>query len=115
MKFELINRTDFPTTQLKEIVEKLLKNKKIPSFYLICQTPRHDGLSVTNLDKPLIIIDIENLQQFEKTFIHELTHLQQHTQDYADEDFDKEVVVTDRHKPKEDAVPLQAEARSIPA
>jgi Zn-dependent peptidase ImmA (M78 family) len=103
-RFTLINRTDYPSKQLENIAGALLEGQQAPSFYLICQTPKHDGLSISNIDKPFIIIDIENLYQFAEVFVHELMHLQQHTKGYASEDFSKEVVVTDKHKTGEDKV-----------
>ena len=99
-KFELINRTDFHSDDITEIVRALLDGQLAPKFYLICQTPKHDGLSITNLDKPIIIITVKDLNQFTETFVHELRHLQQHMNDYASEDFDREVVVTDKKKVK---------------
>jgi hypothetical protein len=100
-KFEIINRTDFKTEQLKSIASALLDGQLAPNFYLICQTPKHDGLSITNMDKPLIIIDVVNLHQFAEVFVHELAHLQQHAAGFADEDFTKVAVVTDKHKTME--------------
>ena len=101
MKFEIINRTEFSTEQLIRIVDALLEGQIVPNFYLICQTSKHDGLSITNIDKPLIIITIKDLHQFAKVFVHELVHIQQHVNDYATEDF-PEIIVTDKHKTRDD-------------
>lgn len=44
----------------------------------------------------------ENLGQFAETFVHELTHIQQHAKNYVDEEeaLDREVVISDSRKPK---------------
>jgi Zn-dependent peptidase ImmA (M78 family) len=101
-KIKLINRTDFPSKDLLEIALALCEGQAVPSFYLICQTVNHDGLSITNLDKPIIIIDIADLHQFAEVFVHELAHLQQHAKGYASEEFDREIVLSDKYKTKED-------------
>jgi Zn-dependent peptidase ImmA (M78 family) len=109
-KIALINRTDFPSKDILEIASALCESQSIPSFYLLCNTPKHDGLSITNLDKPAIIIVVKNLSQFAEVFVHELEHLQQHGKGYIDEDkayqksdnFTREIVVGDKHKTKEE-------------
>jgi len=107
MRIAVINRTDFPTKQLKEIASALLEGQSVPNFYLVCQTPKHDGLTISNLDKPVIIITIKDLNQFAKAFVHELVHLQQHAKDYATEDF-AETVITDKHRTKEEGGELNS-------
>ena len=104
-KVKIVNRTDFKTKDIQEIAEALLQGQGTPNFYLLCQTPQHDGLTITNLDKPAIIIVIHDLHQFAETYVHEVEHLRQHSQNFADEDFDSELITTDKHKTKEEVKP----------
>jgi len=94
----LINRTEFKSKDLKEIAGALLEGQLAPSFYLIVQTPQHNGLTITNLDKPAMILTPKDLTHFAVLFTHELVHLQQHSKGYADEEEARrkqpEVVVT---------------------
>ncbi len=92
--FKLINNTDEDTSTLMNIAEKVVRNFNVPSFYLICKKSNHDGFSITNIDKPIIVITFKNIYQFESTLAHELVHLGQHQKGYASEDFTKKVVVT---------------------
>ncbi len=86
-KITLINKSKFTTKDIEEITLGLLEGQLAPSFYLICEDVFScKGISLTNLDKPTIIIFIENLGQFAKTFVHELTHIQQHTNNYTNEE-----------------------------
>jgi Zn-dependent peptidase ImmA (M78 family) len=102
-KVTIINRTDIDTLKFEEILACLLKGQEYPNFYLVCQTQNHDGLTITNLDKPVIIITVKNLSQFVTTLRHELIHLRQHSKGYSNEDEayaaedDAEIIVTDRH------------------
>ena len=113
-KIALINRTDFPSKDLLEIASALCESQSVPSFYLICNTQKHDGMTITNIDKPFMIIVVDNLHQFAKVFVHELVHLQQTTKGYTDEDeayrksdsFTREIVVSDKHKTKEETIPI---------
>lgn len=93
----IINKSNFKTKDLKEIVIGLLQGHEFPVFYLICQSPKHDGVTLTNLDKPTIIITVHDLGQFAKTFVHELIHLQQHSKGYANEKeaYKRKIVVTE--------------------
>ena len=85
-KLTIINRTRFQTKDIEEITLGLLAGQLAPSFYLICEDVFScKGVSLTNLDKPTIIIFIKDLEQFAKTFVHELTHIQQHAKNYTDE------------------------------
>jgi len=85
-KVTIINKTNFPTKDIKEIVGGLLEGQLAPSFYLICEDVFScKGISLTNLDKPTIIIFVKDLGQFAETFVHELTHIQQHSKNYTDE------------------------------
>ncbi len=96
-QFTIINKSKFPTKDLEGITLTLLLGKSAPSFYLICNdVGKVKGMALTNLDKPTIIIFIENLVQFSETFLHELTHIQQHSKDYADEKEagERDIVVT---------------------
>lgn len=95
----LVNRTAFKSKDLKEIAGALLEGQLAPSFYLIVQTPKHDGLTITNLDMPAMIIIPKDLHCFAKVFAHELVHLQQHSKNYVDEEEayrkEREVVVSE--------------------
>ncbi|MBU1613649.1 hypothetical protein KKC87_04480 [Patescibacteria group bacterium] len=99
-RFQLVNRTEFNTSDIEEIANALLEGHPVPHFYLICQTTRHDGLTITNIEKPIIIITIKDLGQFADVFVHEVVHLKQHSMEYASEDFDVDLVVTDSYKKK---------------
>ena len=94
----LVNRTDFKSKDLKKIAGALLEGQLAPSFYLIVQTPKHDGMTITNLVKPAMIVIPRDLTHFAELFAHELVHLQQHSKGYANEEktYHKqpEVVVT---------------------
>ena len=98
MKFKLINKTRFSTKQLADIASALCESQAGPSFYLICQTPQHDGIAITNIDKPFIIIWVKNLSQFAKVFVHELTHLQQNAKGYTSENFSRFIVTSKRQQ-----------------
>ena len=102
MKPVLINRTDVPDDELMKVVSTVCGDGDIPDFYLICQTPEHDGVTITNLDKPCIIIDVTTPQQFINILRHELIHLKQHAMSYASEE-EVELIVTDKHKTIHDA------------
>ena len=85
-KLTIINQSKFQTKDIEEITIGLLVGQLAPSFYLICNDKNSvKGIALTNLDKPTIIIFIENLEQFAETFVHELTHIQQHDDNYTDE------------------------------
>ncbi len=85
-KVIIINKTKFQTKDIEEITLGLLAGQLAPSFYLICEDVFScKGISLTNLDKPTIIIFIKDLGEFAKTFVHELTHIQQHAKNYTDE------------------------------
>ena len=67
-------------------MNKYAKIKLVKDFYLICEDIFScNGLALTNLDKPTIIVFIQDLEQFTKTFIHELKHLEQHSKNYTNE------------------------------
>jgi len=86
MNYKLINQSSFKDKDINEITSALLAGQEYPNFYLICvDALRCKGLALTNLDKPTILIMIDDLGQFAKTFVHELTHIQQHSQNYANE------------------------------
>ena len=95
-KLTIINKSKFRTTDIEEITLGLLVGQSAPSFYLICEDVFScNGLALTNLDKPTIIIFIKDLGQFAKTFVHELTHIQQHSKNYTNEQEaeEREIVV----------------------
>jgi hypothetical protein len=96
-KMVLINESEFKTKDLEEIVGGLLEGQLAPSFYLLVQTPKHDGFVITNLDMPVMVIIPKDLHSFAKIFVHELVHLQQQEKGYADEEEarreEREVVV----------------------
>lgn len=96
-KATLINRTDIDDENIMGIVSKACEGYKLPNFYLICQTPEHNGVTITNLDRPCVIITVKTPQQFIETLQHELEHLKQHALDYASEE-EVELIVTDKHK-----------------
>ena len=99
-KLTIINRTKFKTKDIEEIALGLLAGQLAPSFYLICEDVFScKGISLSNLDKPTIIIFLEDLGQFAETFVHELTHIQQHTKNYTDEREaeEREVIISDKH------------------
>ena len=96
-KIELINRTDVTDTNIMKIVNKLCEGNGLPDFYLICQTPEHRGVTITNLDRPCVIITVTTPEQFTETLHHELIHLKQHALDYASEE-EVELIVTDKYK-----------------
>ncbi len=100
-KVELINRTDVTDENLMRIVSKICEGQNLPDFYLICQTPEHNGVTITNLDRPCVIIIVKNPQQFIETLRHELIHLKQHANDYASEE-EVELIVTDKHRTTND-------------
>jgi len=85
-KLTIINKSKFKTKDIEEIALGLLAGQIAPSFYLVCNN-RDDvkGMALTNLDKPTMLIFIDNLGQFAETFVHELTHIQQHADNYTDE------------------------------
>ena len=86
-KLAVINRTTFATKDIIEIATSLLQGQLAPNFYLLCEPDEgHKGITLTNLDRPTMIIFIEDLEQFAETFVHELTHLKQHSKGYTDED-----------------------------
>ena len=102
-KITIINRTKFKTKDIEEISLGLLAGQLAPSFYLICEDVFScKGLSLTNLDKPTIIIFVSDLGQFAETFVHELTHIQQHTENYTNEQEaeEREIVISDKHNKK---------------
>ena len=96
----LINRTSFKSNDLQEIAGALLEGQVAPSFYLLVQTPQHDGLTITGLDMPTMIIIPKDLHHFAKIFVHELAHLQQHSKGYVDEKEAKqrEIIITGDEK-----------------
>jgi len=103
-KLTIINRTKFKTKDIEEITLGLLAGQLAPSFYLICENVFScRGLSLSNLDKPTIIIFIKDddyfLREFAETFVHELTHIQQHAKNYVDEQEaeEREFVISDKH------------------
>ena len=102
-KAVLINRTNVTDENLMRIVSKVCDGQSLPDFYLICQTPEHNGVTITNLDRPCIIIIVKNPQQFIETLQHELVHLKQHALDYASEE-EVELIVTDKHKTMNDKI-----------
>lgn len=93
----IINRSVFATKDIEEISYALLAGQIAPSFNLICVDDSFKGVAITNMDRPLILIKIKELGQFAETFVHELAHLQQHQEGYADEDKAEKVtyIVTD--------------------
>ncbi len=98
-KVTIINKSKFKTKDIEEITLGLLAGQLAPDFYLICQnTVGCNGMALTNLDRPTIIIFIKDLGQFAEVFVHELTHIQQHAKDYANEDEakqkEREVVIS---------------------
>ncbi len=95
-KVTLVNQTNFLDKDIMKIVDDLLEGQKFPSFYLICQSNKCNGLALSNLDKPTIVTFIEDLKQFTKIFTHEFTHIQQHSKNYADENeaYQRELIVT---------------------
>jgi len=97
----LINRTDITDTNLMRIVSETCEGMMLPKFYLICQTTDHNGVTITNLDRPCIIIIVKNPQQFIETLRHELIHLKQHALDYASEE-EVELIITDKHRTMND-------------
>jgi len=99
-KVIIINRTKFKIKDIEEITLGLLAGQLTPSFYLICEDVFScKGLSLTNLDKPTIIVFIKDLGQFAETFVHELTHIQQHSENYVDEQEaeEREIVISDKY------------------
>lgn len=101
----VINRTNFMTKDIKEIAGALLKGQSAPNFYLLCELPNQfNGISISNLDKPIIIIFIENLEQFARVFVHELIHIQQHSKNYTDEyeaiESERDIIISDNNNPK---------------
>lgn len=98
-KLTIINRIKFKTKDLEEITLGLLAGQLAPSFYLICEDVFScKGISLTNLDKPTIIIFVKDLRQFAETFVHELTHIQQHLKNYTNEQEaeEREIVISDK-------------------
>lgn len=101
----IINNSKFRTEELSTLANMLLQGRLAPSFYLVCCPPEMDGLSLTNLDKPTIIIRVKDLEQFSRVFVHELTHLQQHAKGYTDEaEATREVIMSDKTKPNGERV-----------
>lgn len=101
-KVTIINRTRFKTKDIEEITLGLLAGQSVLGFYLICEDVFScKGISLSNLDKPTIIIFIENLWQFAETFAHELTHIQQHLENYTNESEaeKREIVIADKNNP----------------
>ena len=99
-KVTIINNTKFQTKDIEEITRGLLAGQLAPSFYLICNNRGNvEGMTLTNLDKPTMLIFIENLGQFAETFVHELTHIQQHANDYTDEmeAEEREIIISGAH------------------
>jgi len=99
-KLTIINRTKFKTKDIEEITLGLLAGQLAPDFYLICEDVFScKGISLTNLDRPTIIIFVNDLGQFAETFVHELTHIQQHAMNYTDEQEaeEREIVISDRY------------------
>ena len=99
---KIINHTEFDTKDIKKISDALVVSQSYPSCYLICIPLYMNGIAITNIDKPFIIIRIKDLEQFAETFVHELTHLQQHQKGYVDEDeaYEKEIIVSGLIKSK---------------
>jgi len=98
-KITILNRSKFETKDIEQIALGLSAGQLAPSFYLICEDIFScNGIALTNLDKPCIIIFLENLEQFAKTLAHELTHLRQHAQNYTDENeakkAEREIVIS---------------------
>lgn len=100
-KITIINRSKFKTKDIEEITLGLLVGQIAPSFYLLCESRNCNGIALTNLDKPTIIIFIKDLGQLAETFVHELTHIQQHSKNYVDEQetTQREVVISDVNNP----------------
>ena len=71
----IINESDYKSEDLMEIANGLLEGQLAPSFYLLVQTPKHNGFVITNLDMPVMVIIPEDLHSFAKIFVHELVHL----------------------------------------
>lgn len=101
-KVKIINRTTFEIKNIKNIVSALLEGQPIPNFYLFCEPLDCKGITLTNLDKPTIIIFVRDLKQLAETFVHELVHLQQHSKGYVNEDeaTEREVIVSDKDNPE---------------
>jgi Zn-dependent peptidase ImmA (M78 family) len=57
----------------------------LPDFYVIVIDKAKDGIAITNLDRPTIVIVFENEKQFKKVLKHELMHLIQHKKGYMNE------------------------------
>ena len=90
-KLTLVNRSKFQTEQLREIALGLLAGQLAPSFYLIVEELFScRGVTLSNLDKPTIILFPKDLGDFAEIFVHELTHIQQHEKNYSDEKEAKE-------------------------
>ena len=103
-KATIINRTKFDTEDIKEISTALIQGQLVPDFYLLCEPLDVNGIALTNLDKPTIIIFVKDLGQFAETFVHELTHIEQHAKGYVDEteanEREREFIISDKDKPK---------------
>ncbi len=103
-KVTIINKSKFKTKDIEEITLGLLAGQLAPDFYLICQDVFGcKGMALSNLDKPTIIIFIQDLGQFAETFVHELTHIQQHSKNYVNEQEaeEREIVISDKYNSKE--------------
>jgi len=98
-KVTIINKSKFKTKDIEEITLRLLAKQIAPSFYLICQDIFScKGMALSNLDRPTIVIFIEDLEQFAKVFVHELTHIKQHVKNYTNENeakrAEREIVIS---------------------
>ena len=93
-KFKLINNSDYLTEFLELVVRRITKDMDIPNFALVCKKKTHDGICITNVNSPIVIISVKSIAQFKDVLKHELVHLKQHQQGYASEDFTKKAVVT---------------------
>jgi hypothetical protein len=99
----IINKTNFKTEEIEEITKTIIDKKYYPNFCLICLSNNFNGVSITNLELPLIVIKIKNLKQFMKVLLHELTHLNQHKKGYVDEieaEINVEILLSDNENLK---------------
>jgi len=90
VSFQVFNEKDEFKKQLEDWVFECTKIEKtvgdFPDFYVIVIGEKTDGLAITNLDRPSIVVVFKNEQQFKKVLKHELIHLVQHSKGYANED-----------------------------
>jgi len=87
-KFGIFNGTKINSKDLEQVVLECLAQEfsdQLPDFYVIVKEKGFDGVTITNLDRPTILVAYENIEDFRRTLIHELVHLKQHQKGYADE------------------------------